>query len=175
MLKDIDYIRAGVNYVGNFMVGYFERGEQMSMEARISNALDEIDDVFHREHGYRLKASMTECANEKYKELLERIMPELTERLEGLPMKIKKMMMKRAINQQTAEALITGYLKYSGLSYSLETQANRARITVDLNKKKYARFYIYYKNLYDDLEKLLPAVESLNNLIDTFGYYFKVC
>ncbi len=175
MLKDIDYIRAGVNYVGNFMVGYFERGEQMSMEARISNALDEIDDVFHREHGYRFKASMTECANEKYKELLERIMPELTERLEGLPMKIKKMMMKRAINQQTAEALITGYLKYSGLSYSLETQANRARITVDLNKKKYARFYIYYKNLYDDLEKLLPAVESLNNLIDTFGYYFKVC
>jgi hypothetical protein len=174
MLKDIDYIRVGVNNVGNFMIGCFERGEQMSMEARLNFALDEIDDTFHREHGYRFKEDMTQCAVDKYNELLARIMPELTERLEGLPMKVKKMLMKRAVNRQTAEALITAYLKDSGLKYSLDMQTQRAAVTVELNKKKSARFYIYYKRMYDELEKLVPAVESLNDIIDSFSYFFKV-
>ena len=100
--------------------------------------------------------------------------PELMERLEGLPLKVKKMLMKRAVNKQTAEALITRYLKDSGLDYSLEMQTNRAAVRITLNKKKTARFYIYYKRMYDELEKLVPAVESLNDIIDSFSYFFKV-
>ena len=41
-------------------------------------------------------------------------------------------------------------------------------------QKKRARFYIYYKKVYDELEKLVPAVESLNEIIDSFSYFFKV-
>ncbi len=175
MLKDIDYIRTGVNNAGNWMIGYFERGEQMSMEARLQFALRAIDDSFHTEHGYRPCEEMTECSNSRYQELVERIMPKLKEHLEVLPIKVKQRMMTRAINQQTAEVLITGFLKDSGLEYSLDIQANRAAIWINLNKKKRARFYIYYKRLYDDLEKLVPAVDSLNDIIDSFSYFFKVC
>jgi hypothetical protein len=28
--------------------------------------------------------------------------------------------------------------------------------------------------MYDELEKLVPAVESLNDIIDSFSYFFKV-
>ena len=174
MLKDIDYIRTGVNTAGSWMVGYLERGEQMSMEARLEFALRAIDDRFHQEHGYRPCQKMTKRSDEMYQELLDRIMPELKERLEALPIKVKKMMMTRAINQQTAEALITSYLKDSGLEYRMETQTHRAVIYVELHKKKRARFYIYYKKVYDELEKLVPAVESLNEIIDSFSYFFKV-
>ena len=174
MLKDIDYIRTGVNTAGNWMVGYLERGEQMSMEARLEFALRAIDDRFHQEHGYRPNQRMTRCSNDMYQELIDRIMPELKERLETLPIKVKKMMMTRAINRQTAEALITNYLADSGLKYSIDMQTHRAAVIVELNKKKSAKFYIYYKRMYDELEKLVPAVESLNDIIDSFSYFFKV-
>jgi hypothetical protein len=56
----------------------------------------------------------------------------------------------------------------------METQTHRAVIYVELHKKKRARFYIYYEKVYDELEKLVPAVESLNEIIDSFSYFFKV-
>mgnify|MGYP003447812681 CR=1 FL=1 len=65
-------------------------------------------------------------------------------------------------------------LKDSGLNYSLDIQTHRAAVRVELNKKKSAKFYIYYKRMYDELEKLVPAVESLNGIIDSFSYFFKV-
>lgn len=174
MLKDIDYIRTGVNTAGSWMMGYLERGEQMSMDARMEFAMRAIDDRFHTEHGYRPCQKMTKASDAIYQELIDRIMPQLKERLEALPMKVKKMMMTRAINQQTAESLITAYLKESGLEYSLEIQTHRAAVWVQLHKKKRARFYVYYKRMYDELEKLVPAVESLNDIIDSFSYFFKV-
>ena len=174
MLNDIDYIRAGVNEAGGMMMAYMERGEHLSMDARRQVAIDKIENVFLEEHGYRYATRMTVNSRTMYEELLERIMPELMERLEGLPLKVKKMLMKRAVNKQTAEALITAYLKDSGLKYSLDIQTHRAAVRVELNKKKSAKFYIYYKRMYDELEKLIPAVESLNGIIDSFSYFFKV-
>ena len=73
-MKDIDYIRTGVNTAGSWMVGYLERGEQMSMEARLEFALRAIDDRFHQEHGYRPCQKMTKRSDEMYQELLDRIM-----------------------------------------------------------------------------------------------------
>lgn len=174
MKNDVYYIRTGVNEAGCVMLAYMERGEQLSMDARKQLALDKIENTFLEEHGYRYASRMTVSGKTMYKELLERIMPELTERLEGLPLKVKKMLMKRAVNKQTAEALITNYLADSGLKYSLEMQTHRAAVKVELNKKKSAKFYVYYKRMYDELEKLVPAVESLNDIIDSFSYFFKV-
>ena len=174
MKSDYEYIRVGVNEAGGVMMAYLERGEQLSMDARRQVALDKIENTFLEEHGYRFASRMTESGRTMYEELIARIMPELNERLEGLPLKVKKMLMKRAVNKQTAEALITNYLADSGLKYSLEMQTHRAAVRVELNKKKSAKFYIYYKRMYDELEKLVPAVESLNDIIDSFSYFFKV-
>ncbi len=174
MKTDYEYIRAGINEAGGMMLAYMERGEHLSMEARKQVALDKIENVFLEEHGYRYASRMTVNSKTMYEELLDRIMPELTERLEGLPLKVKKMLMKRAVNKQTAEALITTYLKDSGLKYHLEMQTHRAAVRVELNKNKSAKFYVYYKRMYDELEKLVPAVESLNGIIDSFSYFFKV-
>ena len=174
MKTDYEYLRAGVNEAGSVMLSYMERGEQVSLEARRRVALDKIEDTFLHDHGYRNVNKMSSETKYMYMALLDRIMPELMERLEGLPLKVKKMLMKRAVNKQTAEALITRYLKDSGLDYSLEMQTNRAAVRITLNKKKTARFYIYYKRMYDELEKLVPAVESLNDIIDSFSYFFKV-
>lgn len=170
----MEYIRAGVNEAGGMMLAYMERGEQLSMDARKRVALDKVEETFLNDHGYRYANRMSAKAKEMYQELLDRIMPELIGRLEGLPLKVKKMLMKRAVNRQTAEALITRYLADSGLRYSLEMQAQRARVDVVLNKGKRASFYVYYSRMYDELEKLLPAVESLNDIIDSFSYFFKV-
>ena len=174
MKTDYEYLRAGVNEAGGVMMAYLERGEQLSMDARRQVALDKIENTFLEDHGYRYASRMTESGRTMYEELIARIMPELNERLEGLPLKVKKMLMKRAVNKQTAEALITNYLADSGLKYSLEMQTHRAAVRVELNKKKSAKFYIYYKRMYDELEKLVPAVESLNDIIDSFSYFFKV-
>lgn len=174
MKTDYEYIRVGINEAGGMMLAYMERGEHLSMEARKQVALDKIENVFLEEHGYRYASRMTANSKTMYEELLDRIMPELTERLEGLPLKVKKMLMKRAVNKQTAEALITTYLKDSGLKYHLEMQTHRAAVRVELNKNKSAKFYVYYKRMYDELEKLVPAVESLNGIIDSFSYFFKV-
>lgn len=174
MLNDIDYIRAGVNEAGGMMMAYMERGEQLSMDARRQIALDKIEEIFLEAHGYKFASRMTDSGRTMYEELLARIMPELNGRLEDLPLKVKKVLMKRAVNKQTAEALITNYLADSGLKYSIDMQTHRAAVIVELNKKKSAKFYIYYKRMYDELEKLVPAVESLNDIIDSFSYFFKV-
>lgn len=174
MKTDYEYLRAGVNEAGSIMLSYMERGEQISLEARRRVALDKIEETFLHDHGYRNVNKMSSETKEKYRALLDRIMPELMERLEGLPLKVKKMLMTRAVNKQTAEALITRYLKDSGLDYSLDMQTQRARVDVVLNKGKRASFYVYYKRMYDELEKLVPAVESLNGIIDSFSYFFKV-
>ena len=174
MKTDTDYIRAGVNEAGSMMLAYMERGEQPSMHSRRQRALDKIEEVFLAEHGYRYASRMSLSSRKMYAELIERIEPELMERLEGLPLKVKKMLMKRAVNKQTAEALITSYLSDSGLKYTLQMQTQRAVVRVELNKKKRATFYVYYKRMYDELEKLVPAVEALNGIIDSFSYFFKV-
>ena len=175
MKSDYEYIKAGINEAGGYMLSYMEVGEHVSVGAAKQIALDKITEVFLVEHGYdRYAQVMSGSSKTMYEELLDRIMPELQERLEGLPLKVKKMLMKRVVNRQTAEALITRYLADSGLKYSLEMQTHRAAVSVELNKKKSARFYIYYKRMYDELEKLVPAVESLNEIIDSFSYFFKV-
>ena len=92
MLNDIDYIRAGVNEAGGMMMAYMERGEHLSMDARRQVAIDKIENVFLEEHGYRYASRMTVNSKTMYEELLGRIMPELMERLEGLPLKVKKIL-----------------------------------------------------------------------------------
>lgn len=175
MKTDYEYIKAGINEAGGYMLYSMEIGEHVSVDAARQIALDKIAEVFLMEHGYdRYAQQMSGSSKTMYEELLDRIMPELQERLEGLPLKVKKMLMKRVVNKQTAEALITRYLADSGLNYRIEMQTQRAAVTVELNKKKSARFYIYYKRMYDELEKLVPAVESLNEIIDSFSYFFKV-
>lgn len=178
MKTDRDYIATGINKVGNAMLAHEERGEHLSLSEGLSWARDWIREAFESEHGFRrgeyLVQKMTPEARRMFNELMERIGPELEERMAGLPVKVRKRLVTRRINSQNAESVINLYLKDSGLNYSINMMTYKASVHVNLDKKKVARFHVCYSRIYDDMDKLMSAVDALNSIIEDFGSAFRV-
>ena len=75
----------------------------------------------------------------------------------------------RDINSATARALIIRQLTEDNIKFKYKGQFYRAKIEVLLHKNKKAILYVSYKRMYDDLVKIAPAVNALNEIIDTFS------
>lgn len=178
MKTDREYIATGINKVGNAMLRLEERGEHASFSEGMAWAMEWIQEAFETEHGFRkgeyLVQKMTPEARSRFDELMARIRPELEERMAGLPLKVRKRLMTRRVNSQNAESVINLYLSESGLNYSVSMMTYKASVYVSLDKRKTARFHVCYSRIYDDMDKLIAAVDALKVIIEDFGSGFRV-
>lgn len=75
----------------------------------------------------------------------------------------------RALNEVSIETILKAKLRGTGIKYQMRKQQYRVALTLSMSHNTQALFYIQHSKFREQLDKILPAVKMLNDLMDDLG------
>ncbi len=81
---------------------------------------------------------------------------------------------KRSLSELSIETILKDKLKGTGIRYHLRKQQYRIAVTLSMNHNMQATFYILHSKFREQLERVLPALQQLNLLMDELGQPIRI-
>ena len=144
---------------------YMKAYKQADKQDFYKRGLEEMERLIQRKYNFQgaKKRDMI------YYEMLEESGAELRAYVDECYLDSRKRLLQQEVNSATAGFIIKEYLAPEGIPYFVEMQTYRAKISIMLSDKNKAVFYITYKKLQKDIEKVVPAVRQMQQIVKTFG------
>lgn len=80
----------------------------------------------------------------------------------------------RSLNEVSIETLLKSKLAGTGIQYQLKKQQYRVALTLSMSHNTQATFYILHSKFREQLDKVLPSVMQLNQLMDELGQGIRI-
>lgn len=80
----------------------------------------------------------------------------------------------RKLNEVSIETLLNAKLQGTGIKYVLKKQQYRVTLTLTMNHNVQGTFYIQHSKFREQLDKVLPAVLQINQLMDELGQGIRI-
>lgn len=80
----------------------------------------------------------------------------------------------RSMNEVSIENLLKSKLSGTGIKYQLKKQQYRVALTLSMSHNTQATFYILHSKFREQLDKVLPSVIQLNQLMDELGQGIRI-
>lgn len=158
-------IRETKSYIRETISNYFTWGKNIDKSECYRLALQQLE--YQVDRKFNLQGSRKrECIRIELEEEHEE---ELQQYIEDYILSYRKRMMTQEINATTAGFIISDCLAPENISYFVEMQAYRVKLSILLTDKNKAVFYISYKKLAKDIDKVIPAVRQMQEILKTFG------
>lgn len=97
------------------------------------------------------------------------IKPDVEKHVTETLKKIRSMKMVTEIRQLTAQTLIKEAVDKAGLKCIIIPQTHRAKLAIKIGPTNKVIFYISYKRTKEDLNRCIPAVKTLMEVMDDLG------
>lgn len=81
---------------------------------------------------------------------------------------------KRAFYEVSIETILKDRLAGTGIRYHMRKQQYRIAVTLTMSHNTQATFYIQHSKFREQLEKVLPALQQLNQLMDDLGQPIRI-
>jgi hypothetical protein len=99
----------------------------------------------------------------------EEIRPEIEQHIAEMLKKCRSRKMVTEIRQLTAQTLIKEAINKAELKCLIVPQTYRAKVAVRLGRNNKFVFYISYKRTAEDLERCIPAVKTMIEMMENLG------
>lgn len=99
----------------------------------------------------------------------EEIRPEIEQHIAEILKKCRSRKMVTEIRQLTAQTLIKEAMNKAELKCLIVPQTYRAKVAVRLGRNNKFVFYISYKRTAEDLERCIPAVKTMIDMMENLG------
>lgn len=93
-------------------------------------------------------------------------LPSLLSKWEQKLHEARKRASKKKVDVTAAKSLITYEMGSTGLTYLLEEQCHRMKLTIQLSKMNQVSIYLPYSDAVDSLRKQLPSIIALKNALE---------